>query len=110
MMLMGVPALLFGLLLIGEMTTLIELVEEQLVLMGEDPSVAASTVEFMVYGSLAVGAVSVLGGILAIMRRLLFVAIGCALVLTVLGLSMLLPGIIGIVCVVLLYQSRAEFA
>ncbi|MFA7342056.1 MAG: zinc ribbon domain-containing protein [Candidatus Methanomethylophilaceae archaeon] len=110
MMLMGVPALLFGLLLIGEMTTLIELVEEQLVLMGEDPSVAASTVEFMVYGSLAVGAVSVLGGILAIMRRLLFVAIGCALVLTVVGLSMLLPGIIGIVCVVLLYQSRAEFA
>ncbi len=110
MLLMGLPALAFGLLLIGEMTTLIELVEEQLILMGEDPSIAASTVELLVYGSLAVGAVSIVGGILAIMRRLLFVSIGCGVLLTLAGLSMILPGIIGIVCVVLLYQSRAEFS
>ncbi|MGE4275251.1 MAG: hypothetical protein AB7E27_04200 [Candidatus Methanomethylophilaceae archaeon] len=110
MLLIGLPALVFGLLLIGEMSLLTELVEEQLVLMGEDASIAASTVELLVYGSIAVGALSCLGGILAIMRRFLYVAIGCATVLTILGLSMILPGIIGIVCIVLLYQSRAEFA
>jgi len=110
MLLMGVPALLFGLLLLGDVALLIEMVEEELLLVGEDVSMAAPLVNAMVYGSLLVGALTSAGGIAAIMRRYWWLAMAGAIVLTIGGLSMILPGVIGIVCAVLLYQSRAEFS
>lgn len=110
MLFMGIPALLFGLLLIGEMALIIELLEEELILIGEDVSLAASMVNAMVYGSILVGILSCLGGIAAILRRYWWLAMGGAIVLTITGLSLVVPGIVGIICAVLLYQSRAEFS
>lgn len=110
MLLMGVPTLLFGLLLIGQMELLIELIEEQLILSGSDATMAETWVNIMVYGSLLVGVITSAGGIAAIMRRYWWLAMAGAAVLIIGGLSMIVPGIIGIICAVLLYQSRAEFS
>lgn len=109
MLFMGLPALLFGLILMGEIALFIELLEEELLLMGEDITGVASLVNALVYGSLVVGALASVGGLAAILRRYWWLAMGGAIVLALGGLMTLVPGVIGIICVVLLYQSRAEF-
>lgn len=109
MILMGLPALLMGLILIGEVNTLIDMLMEEFVAMGEDTSFVAATVQYLIYGGLVVGALSLVGGFLAFRRQHFPVAIIAALVLTVAGLPLVLPAFAGAVAAILLYTSRGEF-
>ncbi len=109
MILMGLPAFLMGLLLIGEVDTLIDLLMDEFTALGEDTSMVAASVQYMIYGGIVVGGLSLVGGFLAFRRQHFQVAIIAAVVLAVSGLPLFLPAFAGAAAAILLYKSRGEF-